>query len=965
MALKVRTLLVCGVAIVALPNALHAADTQGGNLLLRKASMQAATAEPAGRSETASVETVTVTGSRIVRSGAEAPTPVTVASSEDLSRLSAESVPAGLAKLPVFAPVKSSNSAFDGGYQPTGNFLDIRGLNPIRTLILQDGHRVPSTYFDGTVDVNTLPQMLIERVEVVTGGASAVYGSDAVAGVANFILDKKFQGFKGNVQGGISTYGDARSIRVGLAGGMDVLSRGHLIGSIEYYNRDPISAVPRPHGADTTSMTGIGTAARPLTLAYNTRLNTATFGGLVTTGPFANQTFAPDGTLVPFNKGAATLNNDVSIGGDGSYLYPANLLPSLQTAQAFGRFDYELSSNTTAYVQASYAQTRTVSRNQNLIHTQGSNALTVYSGNPYLLPQYQAVLTATNTPSFNLARYDRDFGTRLRIKNQTSSLNLNVGIQGTLWGEFNWEAYYTHGQGRTRQATANNVNTQRMYAAVDAVRDPSTGNIVCRVSLTAPGAYPGCTPLNVLGDGAGSQAAFDYISGSTEWVANNTLDDFGANITGTIAEGWAGPIKGAVGVEYRLQSLVIRSSVPNNTFNRQYLRVGLDGNTVSPGALFYTKNVTAPASGANSVYEGNVEFDIPLLKGLPMVELLTLNAAARYTMYSSSGQAQTWKLGIDWQISDELRFRGSRSRDIRAPTLFDLYQGRTATISGAQDFLTGIGGQVVNVTGGNPNLKPEVARNTTAGLVYQPSWLPNFTASIDYFHIVMNNALATISGISATTQKLCIDSGGTSPFCGFLERPFPISNTTPANFPTLNYNVQQNVALTYAEGIDLEVGYTTDLQEFTSLDGFLNARVLWSHQPTLKSQTLPGSVITNLAGTARAPVDRVTFSLGYALDAFNADVSVRYFSPFHQSPDPTLVSSMPDVGSYVQTDLHLSYDFEADDVPLTAYMNVNNLFNTTGGAYQTFTNNPGMQYPSAPFYDAIGRYFSLGLRFKM
>ena len=905
-----------------------------------------------------------VTGSRIANGVAQAPTPVTALSNEQLAALSAQSIPAGLAKLPVFAPVRGSDSASDGGYQATGNYLDIYGLGPIRTLVLMDGHRVTSTYFDSTVDVNTLPQMLIQRVEVVTGGSSAVYGSDAVSGVANFILDKHFEGLKGVFQGGISTYGDAKSFRLGLAGGEQLSNRLHFEWSAEFFNRDIIPADPRPYGLDASSLVGSGTAASPLQSVINTRLSGAPFGGLVTNGPFANKQFAPDGTLVSFNPGTPTSIGGVAVGGDGGFKRPSFVVPSLQTAQLFGRFDYNFNDNVTGYVQAGYAHTRTWSHEQNLVSTSGSNALTIYSGNPYLKPSYQTQLNAANTASFNLARYNEDFGGLLNLTDRTSTESISAGLQGTIFKSYNWEAYYTHGEGRVDQVTRDNVNTERMYAAIDAVTDPRTGNIVCRVSITAPGAFPNCVPMNILGNGAPSQAAINYVNGETRWKSINILDDFGANITGTLFDNWAGPVKMAAGIEYRLQSLVETSNVVDNTFNIQNLRVGLNGNTSPPGALKWTKNITAPMHGANSVYEGDLELDVPLLKDLPLIQALSVNGAGRITHYSTSGQAETWRLGVDWQIFDDLRFRATRSRDIRAPTLYDLFQSQTGTISGLVDFLTSTGGSVVNITGGNPNLVPEVARNTTAGFVYQPSWLSNFTGSVDYYHVVIDNAIATVSGSATGTEQICINSGGTSPLCSLVVRPFPITNTTPTNYPTLNYNVKQNVALNYAEGVDIAVNYETDLSDLNDgWNGILNLHLMWSHEPTLKNQTLPGTTIINAAGTSQTPKDRITFQADYALGDFQTSLVERYYGSFHLTGNPTLFSANS-IAPYWQTDVNVSYNVDAFGLPSTAFLNINNLFNQFGGNCCAFTNNPGMQYPVASFTDRIGRYFVLGMRFK-
>jgi len=906
-----------------------------------------------------------VTGSRISNAKG-GPNPVTILTASQLSILSPESLPAGLAKLPMFQPKKSSDSASDGGYQPTGNYLDLWGLGPIRTLVLLDGHRVAPTSFDGTVDINTLPQLLVKQVEIVTGGASAVYGSDAVAGVANVILDKSFNGLKGQIQGGVSTYGDAKSFRVGLAHGFDISDRAHFEWSGEYFHRAPISASPRAFGTDAVSIVGSGTAASPLAQLENTRLNTSAFGGLVTTGPFAGQQFLADGTLAPFNKGAVTQSSGVSVGGDGTYRRPSNLLPSLQTAQFFGRLDYDLGGDTKAYVQASYARTDTLSHEQNLISTQSSNGITIYSGNPYLLPQYQSQLTATNTPSFNLARYNEDFGNLLALRNRTTAANATAGLTGKLFGDFAWEASYTHAVSRTSQVTTNNTNTERLYAALDAVRDPASGNIVCRVTLTAPGAFPGCVPLNVLGTNTASQAAIAYINGRTSWAATSIMDDASANVTGTLFDGWAGPVKIATGIEFRNQTLKETSSVAHNTFSAEDLRVGLNGSTPSAGTQLWTKNITAPTHGEQSVYEANLELNVPLLRDLPLVRSLSLSAAGRLTHYSISGAAQTWRLGLDWQPIAGLTVHATRSRDIRAPTLYELYQGQSATISGYNDLLTNANGQILNVSKGNPDLVPEVAKNITGGFAYQPAWLPHLTASFDYFSVKIDNAISAVSGLTNTTEQICIASGGSSPLCSLVVRPFPITNTTLANAPTLNIKQNENIALAEARGIVLGLDYVNDLDAFVSaLPGTAAIHLQWTHQPVLKSQSLPGTIITDAAGTALAPTDRATLTVAYAVHGLNAAVTTRYFSAFHYSADPTQIVAQPPSKAYVQADLDLSYDFAIKDETLTAFLNVNNLTNAHGGLYQASSSNPGLIYPAAPFADEIGRYFTVGLRFKV
>jgi iron complex outermembrane receptor protein len=921
-------------------------------------------------------ESVIVTGSRIARADDFAPPPVTTISADVLTRTTPSSLPNALNKLPIFAPAQTSvsaSSAANGkGSRPPGNFMDLRGLGPIRTLILEDGHRMPATWFDGTIDVNTFPQLLMSRVDVVAGGVSAVYGSDAVSGVVNFILDHKFNGLKGLVQGGISGVGDAPSYRFGLAGGVGVLGdRGHLEFSVELYDRDKIlDQASRAYGDLSAQIVGSGTKASPYTLATHAYISNTSFGGLLTSGPLAGQQFLPSGALAPFDPGTPTATTNIGIGGDGGWLRHEDFSPSLLTAQVFGRADYDLTETTHLYLQASYAQTRSNTRNQNLVQTAGSNSITIYSGNAFLKPDYQAILTASGTPSFNLNRYDEDFGNRINYTTQTSGLAVTAGLTGSLLSQYNWELYFTHGEGRTKQTSFGNVNSQRFYAAVDAIAAPAVnargiaaGTIVCRATLDAPDLYPGCVPIDVFGNGAPSQAAKSYVLGTTWWLAHNTMEDFAANLTGELFENWAGPVKAAVGGEFRRQSLSETTNVPDNSFNP----AGLRGD-FAPGTLKWTKDIAAAAHGGNSIGEGNIELDVPLLKDLPLIGSLSANGAYRYTNYSTSGDAETWKIGLEWQLLDDLHLRAMQSRDIRAPTLFDLYQGPQITIVGHQDLLTNSGGSVNLMAQGNSNLVPEVSRTSMAGFVYQPGWLPRFSLSVDYYHISISNAIATVSGASADVENLCNGSGGISSFCQYIIRPNPITDTGLGNFPILLTSQKLNIAATKVEGIDFEFSYTADLEEFsTSLDGGLGARFLWSHQPMLKTLSVPGAVVMNLAGTAQAPNDRITVIMSYSKGPFGLDMLERYQSSFRQSSNPTLVYDIPDVRAYLQTDIDLSYDFAAWGHPLTGFLSVDNVFDAKGGLYQTsgFTGNPGMNYPVGPGADIFGRYFTIGLRLNM
>jgi iron complex outermembrane receptor protein len=921
----------------------------------------------------AATESVLVTGSRIARNDDFASPPVTALTAEQMLRMAPANVPNAINKLPIFASAQTSLSTASGangkGSRPPGNFLDLRGLGPMRTLILEDGHRVSATWFDGTIDVNTLPQMLLQRVDIVAGGASAVYGSDAVSGVVNFILDHKFNGVKGLLEGGISGYGDAGSYRAGLAAGRQLFGgRGHIEISAEIYSHDKVnSQASRPYGNLSTQVVGSGTAANPYTLASNAYISNTAFGGLITDGPLAGQQFLPGGVLAPFNPGTPTATANIGVGGDGGWLRNEDLSPSLLTVQTFARADYRLAGETNFYLQARIAQTRSNVRSQNLVQTAGSNAITIFNDNAFLQPTYQAILDGAGVPGFNLNRYDEDFGNRITFVTQTRSLAATVGLTGILGDRYSWDMYFTHGEGRTKQTSLNNVNTQKLYAAVDAVVAPAgnglgipAGAVVCRVALIAPKLYPGCIPLDLFGNGASSEAARDYVVGTTWWTAQNSMDNFAANITGDLGEGWAGPISAALGIEYRAQTLNETTNVPDNSFDP----TGLRGN-FAPGTLKWTKDIAAAARGANSVAEGNIEVTLPLLRSLPLIQALTMNGAFRYTDYSTSGDAQAWKLGLDWQMLDDLRLRATSSRDIRAPTIFDLYQGTQVTIVGHQDLLTSSGGPVNLRVQGNPNLVPEVSHDTVLGFTWRPAWLEHFSLSADYYRISIDHAIGLVSGTSPDVENNCNASGGTSPFCQYIVRPYPVSNISLANYPVLLTSRKLNMASVQAEGVDLELSYATPLETFRpELGGDLNARLLWSHQPMLKTQSMPGAVVLNMAGAAQVPNDRVTMILSYQNGSLGFDFLERYQSGFRQSANPTLIYDIADVRAYLQTDIEISYDLSAFGHPVTGFLSVDNLFNVQGGLYQTsgFTGNPGLNYPVGPGADIFGRYFTLGLR---
>jgi iron complex outermembrane receptor protein len=335
--------------------------------------------------------------------------------------------------------------------------------------------------------------------------------------------------------------------------------------------------------------------------------------------------------------------------------------------------------------------------------------------------------------------------------------------------------------------------------------------------------------------------------------------------------------------------------------------------------------------------------------------------------------ASTWKLGGEWQVDDALKFRATRSRDIRAPTLWDLFQGPVTTTSGVSDSLTGVSGSANTKAVGNPALKPEIADNTTAGLMYQPSWLADLRLTVDYFHVNIAREIAVVNGANPVVQSLCLASDGTSAYCGLIQRPLSYNNSSPLNFPTLFYSQTQNFQSQWTEGVDFEVNYHADLDR-VGLAGIVDVRLLWTHTSFLKTLGLPGSVITDMAGSANAPAsalpaDKGTLMLTWSGGGMTVDVMERYYGPLRQNPNPVLIyaSSTGDLPAWFQTDLNLAHDFTLEGAGMTAFFTISNLFDAKPAIFQvpSYTGSPGMNYPIVPYEDLIGRYFTLGLKLRL
>jgi len=938
----------------------------------------------------AAVEVVTVTGSRIANAGYAAPTPVTALTAGQLLATTPSTITDALIRLPQLSG--SANRSYCCAAGTAGNYLDLRQMGANRTLVLLNGNRVTPSTASGLVDANVLPEILIDRVEIVTGGASAAYGSDAVAGVVNYITDLEFEGLKVDVQGGISNYSDDKQFKVGVAGGTSVLGgRGHLTASVEHFQADGIDTMlSRPLSAKSWVLGGSGTAASPYVPYANSVFFTGTTGGLVIaspaipvplvipglSSPFTGIEFLPGGTPVQWNPGEPVPGNIVArIGGDGYSPGPGmQPLGQLRTDHVFGRFGYDFSQSLKGYVQVNAA--RVISQNAYGFPPASSNwgtLATIYSGNPFLPASLQTQMTDQNIPSFSLSRSNTDFGGPSYNHSSNDYYEVSGGLKGELGGDWTWSAYLGYGHTRLDSQERRAVNVGRFLAAVDAVEDPATGNTVCRVTLTSPGSiYDGCVPINLFGVGSPSADAVAYVTGTNRSVTDSAQTVMSLDFQGSLLSLPAGDVSIATGVDWRTRDLsgtsnpVAASRIDPATIrgvSTTLCPVPGDPGTCRLGG-WIQGNVAPQASVSDTVKEGYLETIVPLLKDQYLAESLDFNGAVRYTNYSNSGGVFTWKLGLNYQPVSDIRLRATRSRDIRAPNLFELF---ASPVTAFQAFITNpfTGNQIptiATITSGNPGLKPEIADTYTVGAVLTPSFIEGLQASIDYYNIRLTDAITATSAQSILTD--C--------FSGDASRCALITGNPATDAITVINVLKVNSGVEHRSGIDFDLTYAAPIDQW-GMDGGLTFRFLANYVAT--ADQVSGGVVTQYAGTANplrsvltlagVPRWRGMLSATYVNGPYSFTVAERYIGSMKQlGAIPDAVFASPRVPAIFYTSISAAYTIDTNTGPVELYGTINNLFNQQPPLVPNTL--PGVGYPTVPnLYDLDGRYFTLGLRFQM
>ncbi len=939
----------------------------GVSLIACASTASAQEAEPTAPEAEAEEQAIVITGSRTISNGNNSPVPVTVIETDTLKDLRPTSLTESVQVLPVFSGSRSqvSNPSATGGVGGGNGVaaqLNLRNIGANRNLVLLDGRRVPPTSISNIVDADVIPQLLIERVDTVTGGVSAVYGSDAVTGVVNFITNRKFKGVKAYIQGGMSEYGDAGQMSAGIAAGTALFGgRGHVTLSYEYRDDEGVDRrSSRPWFARPV-VVGSGTTAAPYRLITGTTLANLPFGGRITCGaacPINGQYFATDGVLSPYVNGTSypgTANSQV--GGAGGYI-DLTLKAEQRMHQLYGRFDFEVSDTVNLFVVGS----ANFKRNSFYTDEVQLQNLTMSRTNAFLAPAYQAQIT---NPTFTFSRMFTQ-PERANAVPESRQIMATVGLNGKVGG-FDWNVAYTRGSSRLETLLRNNVNNQKLSAALDVVTN-GAGQQVCYAATQAAtaAAYADCQPLNLFGPTSASIGAIDYILDDTLYVAQTNQDDVIADISGPLFDNWAGPVTVALSGEWRKQTFESSSAAtPSMYADCTNLRYNCTPRNVTTGAGTFLYRQTFPASPQieQSVWEVAAEANVPLLRDTAFFQSLDVNGAVRYTSYDTVGDYWTWKLGLDWHLNDDLRFRGTISRDIRAPTLNDLYAPTSVVIVNNQDLLTGATNQVPSVNMANPTLTAEIGKTWTVGGVYKPSFAPGLSLAVDYYNIKIDGAITTVQGFQANIQNGC-NLNGVSLYCDLIVRNGAGTVTSWLVRPV-------NLAQIETYGVDFELNYSGRLfGRAISLRGLAawqpHIRYIQPSVPTIDQ----GGVAFGSTGLTASPSWRLTGMASYAVtDAFKVSAMYRWRNRMKLWGDSTVVWAPGEgtVRPYGQMSLNLSYEIKPSSIgSAELFLNIQNLFN----AEPSPANSPGSSTGPGGFGgfaitdDPIGRFWTAGVRFK-
>lgn len=941
------------------------------------------------------LEEIVVTGSRIVSTNLESVSPLQIISSEDIKATGAANIQDLLLQNPAMGTptISRNNSNFQTSSVGVAT-VDLRNLGTSRTLVLVNGRRfVAGVPGESAVDLNSIPTQFIERVDILTGGASAAYGSDAVAGVVNIIYKKNFEGIEVGGQYGISAENDDSETQFNVTMGISTEDgRGNLMGHLAYSEQGAVFSKDRKRSA-----------VDQFSQAY--------FVSEVT----GNDFFTP---VVPFYSSFAPQGRFFA--GNTQYTYDSsgNLVEGWSTngsatreANGFNRSafrtiavpterylaavvgNYEFMDNVNAFIEGTVASTQTKSKLEPFPHSSGD----VYFDDGLVPIEFLAFGSATplrnpfvpdaiynsavdedgdGLKDISYTRRLAEVGARGNVADR-ETLRVMTGLNGVVWNDWSWEAYAGYGQTIESQVSSGQFNVQNWRYALEAAPDildlDGDLNTTEAVCIDPVARAFGCVPINIYGAGSINDEMFNYVKAPGLLATFTSQKLAGVNVSGEVWESWAGPWSIAVGGEFRKE------------FSRSEFdplqQAGLNAGNAIPRT-----------EGEFDVMEGYLEANMPLLAD----DLLTARGAVRFSDYSTVGNTLTWNAGLDFQPFEQLRFRGAYAETVRAPNINELFsppsqdfptglsdpcEGVTATTGGTLgDRCLADPGVALNVAtngvmtlsqadlqgissfvGGNPNLGEETGKSVTVGVVWTPDGIPvleNFGFTLDYSKIEIDDAIVS------TPRQFILDQcyTGDASFCDFItRRPQPAGPNSAGSLEFVNTGPSNSGGLT-AEGIDLTVNYAQNIGP-----GLFTANLAWTHALDGYVIPLPGADKDPFVGEIGASEDRVFLAMNYAFGQFGFTWRQTYIGP--ADLDDTFLAGF-DIAQGAKTGVDAVYytDVQFQWRPSDmweVYVGIDNLFDEDPPPIISGLpgNNTGTE-TDAGTYDPIGQRFYGGVRVK-
>lgn len=827
------------------------------------------------------VDELVVTGSRIRRDTFNAPVPVSVIDSEAIVASGHVSVGDMLLDMPMINAASNAQNTSSTLFLAGQARADIRGLGPTRTLVLQDGRRIVfSDASSPAVDLNLMPSMMVDRVETMAGGASAVYGSEAIAGVVNLIMKKEYDGFQFETQVGTSEEGDGETFRISAMYGTKLLDdRLNVLVGGEVSREEPIMQRDRDWAYPGIRRNNQTTPQNVVPVSKSNTAPTATFQ--LGTNRSVTLDYRDPSKVVRLSAPCATAVVLPTCQDDA--LFYSTTLNALQAKSQRGTIrgyaDYRVTDNIKAFADVTYSKVDGYGIFQPAFSNAaggGTMPVTLKGDNAFLngagataaalrAEWLAAGKTLDSASTAQVGKFWQEFGGR-DVKTERETLRAVVGMEGdfeALNRSFNWDWYAQYGETSGTTTSYNIPNVKRVQQATDAIM--VNGQAVCR-DVTARAA--GCTPWDLV-NGA-SQQAIAWTSGqsTTDQEVKQTV--VAANIGTNLFELPAGPVGFAMGAEYRKEE---------SFFAQDALGAS--------GALFF--NAIGTRQGEYDTKEAYAEVRVPLLADLPFAQELTFEAAGRIADYSSIGTAEQYQVRLDWAPVRDIRFRASQGTAVRAPNIVELYSPQsvnfTTTAADPCDKASFAGASAANqalrlkncsaaiagynpttftsnfgpgrpslelLQGGNPDLGPEKAHTYNLGVVIQPRWVPNLQMSLDFFKYNISDQVGTIP-INTLLQDLCYQSTAdynSNPYCALIIRdPTGVDAGVVGGVSNVILT-DQNVAKVKVEGYDASIQYGFNLEDAINKPwGQLAFRLdgTWMYRWAL--QGLPGQAYTQLANT--------------------------------------------------------------------------------------------------------------------